>query len=176
MQYVLNFLLCILKWTLIVVIVASLCVGAFTFCMDYANINILVTEGMKMRTGVVLGYSDAQELPKFFTEEYLSGDALLEDTTYHDYVIESFDAQVDVEKLHTLPWESTAQVRVSETAEISGYLPIALQTPEQLADPNKIPPPPWQGATYEMTLHKGENGWIIVDVTEAEQEENNLAD
>ena len=172
MQYVLKFLLCILKWVLIVVIVASLCIGAFTFCMDYANISILVTDGMKMRTGVVLGYNDAQELPKFFSEDYLATDTLLEDTTYHDYVIESFDAQVEVEQLHTVPWESVAAVRVSETAEINGYLPIALQTPEQLADPNKIPPPPWQGATYDMTLQKGENGWIIVSVREiaAEQE------
>lgn len=172
MQYVLKFLLCILKWVLIVVIVASLGIGAFTFCMDYANISILVTDGMKMRTGVVLGYNDAQELPKFFSEDYLATDMLLEDTTYHGYVIESFDAQVEVEQLHTVPWESVAAVRVSETADINGYLPIALQTPEQLADPNKIPPPPWQGATYDMTLQKGENGWIIVSVREiaAEQE------
>ena len=48
MQYVLKFLLCILKWILIVVIVASLGVGAFTYCMDYANISILVTDGMKI--------------------------------------------------------------------------------------------------------------------------------
>ena len=171
MQYVLKFLLCILKWALIVVIAAGLGMGAFTFCMDYANISILVTDGMKMRTGVVLGYSDPQELPKFFAQQYIDSDALLTDTTYHDYVIESFDAQVEMEKLHTVPWESVATVRVSETAEINGYLPIALQTPEQLADPNKIPPPPWQGATYDMTLQKGENGWIIVSVVQVDEQE-----
>lgn len=171
MQYVLKFLLCILKWVLIAVIVASLGIGAFTFCMDYANISILVTDGMKMRTGVVLGYSDPQELPKFFAQQYIEADALLEDTTYHDYVIESFDAQVEMEQLHTVPWESVATVRVSETAEINGYLPIALQTPEQLADPNKIPPPPWQGATYDLTLQKGENGWIIVSVMQVDEQE-----
>lgn len=170
MQYVLKFLLCILKWVLIVVIVASLGVGAFTFCMDYANISILVTDGMKMRTGVVLGYSDPQELPKFFAQDYIDADELLTDTTYHDYVIESFDAVVEVEELHTVPWESFATVRVSETADINGYLPIALQTPEQLADPNKIPPPPWEGATYDMTLHKGENGWIIVAVHKVQED------
>ena len=61
-------------------------------------------------------------------------------------------------------------MRVTETAELNGYLPIALQTPEQLADPNKIPPPDWQGATYDLTLHKQEGQWIIVDVVKAEQE------
>ena len=67
MEYVLRFLLCLLKWTLIVVVVAMLCTGAFTFGMNYANISVLVTDGMKMHTGVVLGYNDAAELPKFFT-------------------------------------------------------------------------------------------------------------
>ena len=105
MEYVLRFLLCLLKWTLIVVVVAMLCTGAFTFGMNYANISVLVTDGMKMHTGVVLGYNDAAELPKFFTEEYLAGDETLNDRTYKDFTINSFDAQVDIEKLHTLPWE-----------------------------------------------------------------------
>ena len=34
MEYVLRFLLCLLKWTLIVVVVAMLCTGAFTFGMN----------------------------------------------------------------------------------------------------------------------------------------------
>lgn len=179
MEYVLRFLLCLLKWTLIVVVVVSLCTASFTFAMDYANISILVSDGMKMRTGVVLGYSDAQELPKFFDENYLAGDELLKDTTYLDYTINSFDAQVEIEQLHTVPWEDTATVRVSETATIDGELPIALQTPEQLANPNKIRPPEWQGGTYDMTLRKSEERWIIVDVQEVEgvgQEDAQLAD
>ena len=110
---------------------------------------------------------------------YLAGDELLKDTTYLDYTINSFDAQVDIEQLHTLPWEDTATVRVSETATIDGELPIALQTPEQLANPNKIRPPEWKGGTYDMTLRKSEERWIIVDVQEVEgvgQEGAQLAD
>lgn len=175
MEYILRFLLCLLKWTLIVVVVVLLCVGAFTFGMDYANISILVTDGMKMRTGVVLGYSDAEELPKFFDETCLAGDELLRDTTYHDYTINSFDAQVQIEEMHTVPWEDTATVRVTESATIDGELPIALQTPEQLANPNKIRPPEWEGGTYEMTLQKNEEQWIIVDVVEVETEDKQLA-
>lgn len=176
MEYILRFLLCLLKWTLIVVVVVSLCVGAFTFGMDYANISILVTDGMKMRTGVVLGYSDAEELPKFFDEAYLAQDELLKDTTYHDYIINSFDAQVEIEQMHTVPWESTATVRVTESAVIDGELPIALQTPEQLANPNKIRPPEWKGGVYDMTLQKNEEQWMIVDVVEVEEEDDRLAD
>lgn len=172
MEYFLRFLLCLLRWALIVVVVAALCVGVFTFAMDYANITILVSDGMKMRTGVVLGYNDVEELPKFFTQEYLESDELLRDTTYLDYTIHSFDAQVEVLSLHTLPWEDVATVTLTETATIDGELPISKQTPEQLADPNKIPPPPWQGGTYELTLHKDEeHRWIIVDVQQIEGQE-----
>ena len=46
MEYVLRFLLCLLKWTLIVVVVVALCTASFTFAMDYANISILVSDGM----------------------------------------------------------------------------------------------------------------------------------
>lgn len=90
---------------------------------------------------MVLGYNDASELTKFFTEDYLAGDGLLKDTTYLDYTINSFDAQVDVESLHTLPWENTATVVVTESVTIDGELPISKQTPEQLADPQQDPAP-----------------------------------
>lgn len=172
MEYFLRFLLCVLRWALIVVVVLALSVGAFLFAMDYANVTILATDGMKMRAGVVLGYNDASELTKFFTEDYLAGDELLKDTTYLDYTINSFDAQIDVESLHTLPWENTATVVVTESVTIDGELPISKQTPEQLADPNKIPPPPWEGGTYELTLQKdAEHRWIITDVVKTASEE-----
>ena len=171
MEYVLRFFLCLLKWALIVVVVVTLCTAAFTFAMDYANINILVTDGMKTRTGVVLGVTNPEELPKFFTEEYLAGDLLLYDETYHDFTINSFDAQVEIEKLTTRPWSSEAAVRLNETAVIDGELPIALQTPEQLANPNKIRPPEWQGHTFEMRLEKIDGRWIIVDAVETEPAE-----
>ncbi len=148
------------------VVVVSLSVGAFTFAMNYANITILVTDGMKTRTGVVLGYTERDELPKFFAESYLAGDRLLEDTTYTDFTINRFDAQVEILSLHTLPWEDTATVRLTETATIDGELPISKQTPEQLANPNKIRPPEWQDGSYELTLVKTQEQWIIADMKE----------
>ena len=69
MEYFLRFLLCVLRWALIVVVVLALSVGVFLFAMDYANVTILATDGMKMRAGVVLGYNDADELTKVFTED-----------------------------------------------------------------------------------------------------------
>ena len=171
MEYFLRFLLCVLRWALIVVVVLALSVGAFLFAMDYANVTILATDGMKMRAGVVLGYNDADELTKFFTEDYLAGDELLKDTTYLDYTINSFDAQVDVESLHTLPWENTATVVVTESVTIDGELPISKQTPEQLANPNKIPAPGWESGSYALELQKVEDQWKIVSIQQLETQE-----
>lgn len=141
MEYFLRFLLCVLRWALIVVVVLALSVGAFLFAMDYANVTILATDGMKMRAGVVLGYNDADELTKFFTEDYLAGDELLKDTTYLDYTINSFDAQVDVESLHTLPWETTATVVVTESVTIPRRAPHQQADARAAGRPQQDPAP-----------------------------------
>ena len=167
MDYLLRFLLCLLKWTLIVVVVASLAVGAFTLAMNYSNISILVADGMKTRTGVALGFTDPAELPKFFSQQVIANDAILQDQTYADYKIRGFDARVDVEKLETLPWEETATVILrNEVPAIDGELPVAKQSPEQLKNPNKIPPPAMQGGRYELKLSKAGGQWRIVSLKE----------
>ncbi len=168
LECVLRFVLCILKWVLIVVVVSTLCTTAFTFAMDYAVINILVTDGLKMRVGVALQEKNSEELTKFFTEDYILVDPLQYDTTYYDYTINSYDAQVEVHSLYTRPWKEEATATVTCSATIDGELPISLQTPEQLANPNKIRPPEWETKSYEMKLEKTDGNWIITEVTETE--------
>ena len=166
LEYVLRFVLCILKWVLIVVVVSTLCTTAFTFAMDYANINILVTDGLKMRVGVALQEKNAEELTKFFTEEYILRDPLQYDSTYYDFTINSYDAQVDIHSLYTRPWKEEAEAKVTCGATIDGELPISLQTPEQLKNPNKIRPPEWETRSYDMKLEKADGHWVITDVNE----------
>ena len=167
-ECVLRFVLCILKWVLIVVVVSTLCTTAYTFANDYAIINILVTDGLKMRVGVALQEKNSEELTKFFTEEYILSDPLQYDSTYYDYTINSYDAVVDVHSLYTRPWKDEATAKVTCSAVIDGELPISLQTPEQLKNPNKIRPPEWETKSYDMRLVKTDGQWVITNVTEIE--------
>lgn len=142
MDYLIRFLFCLFKSALAIAIVLALCVGGFVMAMNVSNIYILMSDGMAMRTSVVLGLSDPEELPKFFSESCIQSDAIYQDTTYVDYDMDSFESEVTLLSMHTLPWEDTATVTLlQEVPSVVGYLPISKQTPEQLADPNKIPAP-----------------------------------
>lgn len=68
MDYLIRFLFCLFKSALAIAIVLALCVGGFVMAMNVSNIYILMSDGMAMRTSVVLGLSDPEELPKFFSE------------------------------------------------------------------------------------------------------------
>ncbi len=165
MDYVIRFLYCLFKAALIVAVVLLLCMGGFLMAMNASNIYILVSDGMSMRTSVVMGLSDAEELPKFFSDDCILSDDIYNDMTYLDYDMESFESEVDLISMHTLPWEDTATVSLTqEVNAVVGYLPISKQTPEQLADPNRIPAPGWQTASFELTLEKTDDQWKIVDM------------
>ena len=61
---------------------------------------------------------------------------------------------------------------VTGSGTSDGEPPISKQRPGQRADPNKIPPPPWECGTYELTLQKdAEHRWIITDVVKTASEE-----
>ena len=169
MDYLIRFLYCLFKSALVIAIVLALCVGGFLMAMNVSNIYVLVADGMSLRTSVVLGLTDPEELPKFFSEDCIRQDVAYLNTTYVDYDMESFDSEVDVISLHTLPWEDTATVSLTqEVSSVVGYLPISKQTPEQLADPNRIPAPGWETGSFELTLQKVGDQWKIVSVTPIE--------
>ena len=156
----------ILKNIVLVLLVGMILVIAFTFAMDASNVYIVANDGMKLRAQVVLGLEDPSELIKFFTTDALERDALLRDTTYLDYTIRGCDYRIDMEWLWAWPWDTRAEVTLTEhIVVIDGELPISLQTEEQLKSPNKIPPPAWQDARYSLTFAKVDGRWKISGVT-----------
>lgn len=54
MDYLIRFLFCLFKSALAIAIVLALCVGGFVMAMNVSNIYILMSDGMAMRTSVVL--------------------------------------------------------------------------------------------------------------------------
>lgn len=175
MDYLIRFLFCLFKSALAIAIVLALCVGGFVMAMNVSNIYILMSDGMAMRTSVVLGLSDPEELPKFFSESCIQSDAIYQDTTYVDYDMDSFESEVTLLSMHTLPWEDTATATLlQEVPSVVGYLPISKQTPEQLADPNKIPAPGWESGSYALELQKVEDQWKIVSIQQLETQEQEI--
>lgn len=172
MEYVIRFLYTLLKTALVLAIVVVLCVGGFMMAMNVSNIYVLVGDGMKMRTSVVMGLNEADELPKFFSQSCIQTDEIYQDNTYLDYDMESFSSDVSVSKLHTLPWEDTATVTLKQNvSSVIGYLPISKQNAQQLANPKKIPAPEWKSQSFELELKKWQDQWKIVSLTPIETQE-----
>ena len=166
MTYTLRVMMVILKWLLILALVSGLMVLTFITFMNMTNIAVLVNDGMDMRAEVVFGLEGQEELFKFFTGNCISADSMLTSNVYTDYDIKTFTSMVEMDKLTTMPWSDSASVMLTYTIPaIEGSLPVALQTPEQLAMPDKIPPPPWQGGKYTLNLIKVEGQWKIASLT-----------
>ncbi|MDR2513710.1 MAG: hypothetical protein LBD02_00690 [Christensenellaceae bacterium] len=169
MDYAIRFLACLLKWMVIAAVVTALGFSAFTMAMNMSHLYILVTEGMNTRLNVAVCLSDEVELPKFFSQEaYMSDPIYDKRRIYEDYDMQGAVSEVKVTSIHALPWEDKAMVRLEQVVEsVTGYLPIAKQTPQQLADPNKIPAPSWaDDSAYELELQREGDGWKIVRLTE----------
>lgn len=169
MKYLLRLMVFILRNIVLILVVGVILVMAFTFSMDASNVYIVANDGMKLRAQAVLGLQEPSELVKFFTTNSLENDMLLRNTEYLDYTIRSCDYRPDVEWLWTWPWDTRAEVTMTEhIITIDGELPISKQTEAQLKDPNKIPPPAWQDARYVLTLVKIDGRWKIDNVETAE--------
>ncbi len=162
MKYILRLLMFLLKNLVLIIVVGALLVIAFTFAMDASNVYIIANDGMKARAGVVLGVEEAVELTKFFTRNCLENDALLRSSQYTDYNIRAVDYRADIEWLWAWPWDSVAEVTITEHIPvIDGELPVAKQSEAQRATPGRILPPAWKDARYTLTFMKVEGRWKI---------------
>lgn len=166
MDYIVRFLFALLKITLIAAIVLTLCVCGFKLAMNVSNIYILVSDGMAMRTAVVLGISQQDELPKFFSNACIQSDPVYLEQTYVDYEMTAFDSEVEISSLDTTPMATTAKVALKQKVNsVTGFLPVSKQTTEQLANPNKIPAPQWTGnRNFELELTYMDDQWRITNV------------
>ena len=66
------------------VFVATLAVGITITALYISNMYIVVTEGMELRAECILQNGPKLELTKFFTEDYLKQDALLNYNTQEE--------------------------------------------------------------------------------------------
>ncbi len=162
-DYLLRFLFYIIGKLLLLLLVATLLVFSFMAAKDYMNINVLISDGLKARAGVVLEGEEAANLSQIFTDAYLRQDDRLKDDTYDEYVVRSYLQDIDIGFKLIWPWQQKVTVRVSETiTQIDGELPEDRQTEDMTEE--DIRPPEWEGAVYMVTLERHETAWRITDM------------
>ncbi|MEG0146285.1 MAG: hypothetical protein RR739_09510, partial [Clostridia bacterium] len=78
MKYVRRFLWFIASRLLAFSIIVSILILGFYLAMNAANIYILLSDGMELRTQVILMREDTEELNNFFRTDFLSSDEALQ--------------------------------------------------------------------------------------------------
>ena len=166
MKYVRRLLWFIASKLLIFSVIASVLVLAFYLAMNTANIYLLLSDGMQLRTSVILTRDDASELPNFFANSFLDNDEALKigmssQSPFANYRITSFESEVKLEWVWSWPWQDVAQANMIHTVpEIKGTI-----RPEKAALVQSgalgANPPVWNGGRYEMQLHRVNGQWKI---------------
>jgi len=169
-KYLTRFLTFIAKKAVVILVVLALVSTAFTCAMNLSNMFILVNDGMAMRANVILGKTDADELPKFFTHEYIASEPAFADSYYWKYDLYGSSYSLKIEKLWAWPWQSTVTCRVRERVILEAYLKVEHQNEQQLATTEKFPADPWHNYVYDVVLRKLSDGsWVIARITPVEE-------
>ena len=158
---------------LIFTVVVAVLILAFYLSMNAANIYILLSDGMELRTQVILTREGGEDLHNFFRDDFLYADEALnvgysEESPYVNYDISSFESDVTLEWVWSWPWEDTAQATiVYRVPEIHGSI---LSSKKSLVESGVLPasPPSWQGGRYRMTLYRENGQWKIAGMTQTQ--------
>lgn len=155
-------ILYILSRLAIVVVAAAVVVVAFYAAMNTMNIRMVAKDALSLRAEVVLTHDeekvDSSQLQNYFTERFLTGDPVLNSSTYSEFQITNYYQRADIRPPVIWPWQTEAKVPADDIiTEISGHL--AAQTEEDGEDTTK--PPEWQSGTYELSMVKVDGVWMI---------------
>ena len=162
MKYIHRFFSYVARRLVIFTAVAALLILAFYLAMNTANIYLLLNDGMTARAAAVLTREDADELPNFFTNDFLLTDETLNiglssASPYIDYNITDFEYSLTIEKLWAWPWDNYANCTVVERVpSITGK--VISSRKSEVSE--RIPG--WQGGRYDITLMKVGGRWKIV--------------
>ena len=173
MKYIRRFLWFAASKMLLFSLIAALFILAFYLAMNAANIYVLLSDGMKQRTDVILTREDPDYLNEFFRKEFLDRDeqlrlALSPDAPYLNYRITGFESSVQLEWVWSWPWEDVAQ------ATIIHRVPIirgnALSSKSALVKSGKITqaPPRWEGGRYDVELLRVNGQWKIASMKQTQ--------
>lgn len=173
MKYVRRLLWYIASRLIAVSAVFVVLVMVFYISMNAANIYILLSDGMNMRTSVILTRENPKELNKYFRADFLENDTALSlglssESPYQNYKIDGFEDSLQMEWVWSWPWEDTAQATI--TYRVPVIRGSALSSKQELVKTGVITeePPSWQGGRYKMTLYRVNGQWKIAGMTQTQ--------
>lgn len=162
-----------------ITVISALLIISFYLAMNTANIWVLISDGLKARAGVVLMDEDASDLTKYFRQEFLSQDPVLQvglsDTSpYRDYEIRGFDHRVRMVSVWSWPWENVARAEIIESIPAIDGTILSSKREAAIAEggEERLSPPKWTTSRYRVTLTRTAGQWKISNLQLLEQSEN----
>lgn len=162
-----------------ITVISALLIISFYLAMNTANIWVLISDGLKARAGVVLMDEDASDLTKYFRQEFLSQDPVLQvglsDTSpYRDYEIRGFDHRVRMVSVWSWPWENVARAEIIESIPAIDGTILSSKREAAIAEggEERLSPPRWTTSRYRVTLTRTAGQWKISNLQLLEQLES----
>jgi len=160
-------------------IISALLIISFYLAMNTANIWVLIDDGLGARASVVLMGEDDTDLGKYFRQEFLSQDPVLQvglsdSSPYRDYEIRGFDHRVRMVSVWSWPWENVARAEVIESIPaVDGTIRSSRREAALAAGgEERLSPPKWATSRYRVTLTRTAGRWMISNLQLIEQIED----
>ena len=173
MKYIRRVLWFVASRLVIFSVIASVLILAFYLSMNAANIYILLSDGMRQRTEVILTREDPETLNSFFRADFLKGDEALalglsSSSPYSNYKITDFESNVKLEWIWSWPWEDTAQATIVYRVPVIHGSVVSGKTALVKSGVLTSTPPVWQGGRYSMTLYRVNGQWKIAGMKQTQ--------
>ncbi len=149
-------------------VISALLIMSFYLAMNTANIWVLIDDGLSARAAVVLMDAEEGDLPKYFRQEFIAQDPVLqvgrsETSPYMDYEIRGFDHRVRMVSVWSWPWEDVARAEIIESIPaIDGTIKSSRREAAIAAGGEaRLSPPKWATSRYRVTLMRTGGRWMI---------------
>ena len=162
----------------VLTVVCALLIIAFCLAMNTANIWVLISDGLDARAGVVLTGEGEENLSRYFRQEFLNQDPVLQvglsdASPYRDYEIRGYDHRVRMVSVWAWPWEDVARAEIIESVPaIDGTIRASRREAALTAGgEERLSPPKWATSRYRVTLTRMVGRWMISNLQLIEQME-----
>ena len=159
-------------------VISALLIISFYLAMNTANIWVLIDDGLTARASVVLMGTDSSDLSKYFKQEFINQDPVLQvglsDTSpYKDYEIRGFDHRVRMVSVWSWPWENVARAEIIESIPaIDGTIRASRREAAlDAGGEERLSPPAGATSRYRVTLTRTAGRWMISNLQLIEQME-----